>query len=339
MTPSLPGDSAVDAAALVVGLLSLALAVAVAFGGPLTAPLVAALSPVFGPVFLVVAGLLTGVLAAYSTLVRSGGGTAETPTVHLPAPPAGDTDDGASTVGGRLDTLIAEVHADDADDTVGRVDATVNRQRVRDRLGRLATEVLRDTEGYGPETAADRLESGAWTDRPRARRLLGRDVPRLPLSVRLRDWASGEGFRRRAAATAEELATFAGVETPDDLAPPPVAGATDPTDRSPVDWPPEPTTDARAAADADADRDAADSGAVDDLDDLLDGPPPAATPPTATPADEVGANTGPTATASASSRFDGRDGPDVFRRTVVPSDEGVAVETDPAGARTGGERE
>lgn len=232
--------SLVDGVVFAVGFAALVAAVVVAFGGPLGDPLVGALAPVFGSWLVGVGGLLAGGLAVYTAYERSRLPDPET-DASVPVPPSRQETTSVATAGGRLDALIEEVHADDLDDDVSRVDVSVNRKRVRDRVREVAVETLTDTRDCSPEAAGEMLVTGSWTDRPRARVFLGRGVAPLPLSVRLRDWASGEGFRRRARATIEEVATQAGVDHGESIAPAP-AGA-DEVERDTVQWPPEPTTD------------------------------------------------------------------------------------------------
>jgi len=219
-------------------------------------------------------------------------------------PPSRRSDSSAAVAGGRLDTLVAEIHGDGLDEDVSRVDTTVNRRHVRDHVREVAVEMLVDTRDCSPEAAAEMLETGSWTERPRARVFLGRDVPRLPLSVQLRDWASGEGFRRRASATIEEIATQAGVDHGESIAPTPVG--VEETERDTVQWPPEP---------------AADDGDRDELDRLLERPPEefretSQSGPDPEPEPQPGeAESGP--------------GAEVFRREVIPGD---AATDDAAGS-------
>lgn len=304
-------DSLVDGVAFAVGGLALLGALLVTFGGPLGAPLVSLLAPLFGSWFVAVGGLLAAALAVYSVYDRS---TVEQTTraVRVPTPPSRRADAGVETAGGNLDRLLDEVHADDLDDDVTRVDASVNRKRVRDRIRQVATETLCEHHDVDPETAAELLDSGEWTDRSRARVFLGTDVAPLPLSVRLRDWASGEGFRRRASATIEAVATTAGVDHGASLAPPPVGDDAD-HDRQPVDWPPEPSPG--PGADADERR----------LDRLLRQPveefeSAGESDPTSEPEPEPEPETGPDA--------------EVFRREVIPGD----LPAGPADTESDGDR-
>ncbi len=285
--------SVVDGAVFVVGVVALMLAGAVTFGGAAADPLVTALAPVFGPGWVALGGLLAGALAVYTAYERSAmEPTARATAVDVPRPPSRRERESVQTAGGRVDALIEEIQADDLDGDVSRVDVTVNRKRVRDRVRQTAVEVLVDTKGYTPEEAGRALATGEWTDRPRARAFLGDDVPRLPLSVRLLDWASGEGFERQASAAIEEVAAIAGVDYGASIAPPPVGG--EPEERSPVDWPPEPPED-------------------DDetLDRLLE--QPVETVPESTPETDPEPEPEPNGAQEP-------EGPDVFRREVIPGD-------------------
>lgn len=294
MSPAVPslGRSVVDGVVFLVGVVALILAGVVIVGGPGTDSLVAALAPVFGPGWVAVGGLLVGGFAAYTVYERSTGDTHETPAVDVPRPPSRRDRGTARTAGGRVDALVEEIQADDLDRDVSRVDVSVNRERVRDRVRRAAVDVLVD-EGHTPEEAGAMLASGEWTDRRRARVFLGDDVARLPLSVRLRDWASGERFRRRAGAAVEELATIAGVDHDESIAPPPV-GTDAGRDRSPVSWPPGPESESESEPTVDG-----------DLDRLLDRPVESKSESTAESTSDVDATAEST----------------TFRREIITSDD------------------
>lgn len=299
MSPAVPllGRSVVDGLAFAVGVVALALAGVVTFGGPVADPLVAALAPVFGPGWVALGGLLAGGLAVYTAYERSAmEPTAATTAVDVPRPPSRRDHDAVQTAGGRLDTLVDEIEADDLDREVSRVDVSVNRKRVRDRVRQTAVGVLIDAEDCTPEEAGQMLATGEWTDRPRAQVFLGDDVPRLPLSVRLRDWASGERFQRRASAAIEEVAATAGIDYGASIAPTPV-GVDPDREQSPVDWPPEPPEEDET------------------LDRLLEQPVETAPKPTPEPDPAPDPEPEPEPESDP-----GPEGPEVFRRKVIPGD-------------------
>jgi hypothetical protein len=96
---------------------------------------------------------------------------------------------------------------DDAFDALRSDDATawsqLNAARVlRAELRRSTTTAL-ESRGHPPEAARRLVESGEWTDDRRAGAFLGE--VHMPLWMRVRDWASGEGTRRQAGAAVEEL--------------------------------------------------------------------------------------------------------------------------------------
>lgn len=299
MSPAVPllGRSVVDGVVFVVGVVALALAGVVTFGGAAADPLVAVLAPVFGPGWVALGGLFAGGLAVYTAYERSAmEPTASATVVSVPRPPSRRDGDAVQTAGGRVDTMIEEIQADDLDNDVSRVDASVNRKRVRDRVRQVAVEVVVDARNCTPEEAGEMIANGEWTDRPRAQVFLGDDVPRLPLSVRLRDWASGERFERRASVAIEEIAATAGIDYGESIAPSPV-GVDPERERSPVDWPPEPPEE------------------DDTLDRLLEQPIETAPEPTPDPSPDPDPGPEPS-----SDRDQRPEGPEVFRREVIPGD-------------------
>jgi len=83
---------------------------------------------------------------------------------------------------------------------------------VRHRLEELAVSVLREHTDADEESAAAALADGTWTDDPRASAYFADDA-RLPLRLRLLDWASGSRYKRQVEAVTDELAGLAGVDT------------------------------------------------------------------------------------------------------------------------------
>lgn len=119
---------------------------------------------------------------------------------------ARDDDADITRVGADIDGAFDALDADDS-----TAWSTMNARRVlRSELRRAAVTALA-ARGHSREEAERLVETGAWTDDRRAAAFLG-DVT-LPLRTRVRDWASGEGQRRRAEAAVEELAAM--TESPD----------------------------------------------------------------------------------------------------------------------------
>ncbi|QLH79315.1 hypothetical protein HZS55_19340 [Halosimplex rubrum] len=139
------------------------------------------------------------VLGAWS--LWRGRSTDDGADVSLPA--RGDAD-------GSEDRLVGDA-VDEVLDALGDPETTDSgwrRSDVEARIRDLAVEVLRET---GTDDAEAALETGEWTDDPRAAAYLGDDVP-LSVRVRVADWASGAPYRRRVEATVAELSAVAGVE-------------------------------------------------------------------------------------------------------------------------------
>lgn len=153
-------------------------------------------------VALVLGGLvgLVGLLSAYHRDdVAPEAGPAD---VEQVAPPAGARSGGNEVPGGRLDDAIdaigGRVHGTDDVYTVGKV---------RSSLRGLAIRVIARTAECSRERAADHVDAGSWTEDVRAAAFLaGDEGPDLPLSIRIRDWASGRALERQVEATVDELA-------------------------------------------------------------------------------------------------------------------------------------
>ena len=141
--------------------------------------------------------LLALVVAGYGVKVLATAG-GEVPARTRPVETR-DSDADVDRVGGDID---------EAFDALGGEETTswtaMNAERVlRAELRRSAVAAL-TARGHAREEAERLLDAGAWTDDRRAAAFLGDE--HLPLSLRVRDWASGEGARRRAEAAARELA-------------------------------------------------------------------------------------------------------------------------------------
>jgi hypothetical protein len=185
---------------------------------------------------LVPVGTIASVLSTGTTVLLVGGGTValvamvthrtlfeedeDDTTVRIPTPPAAVERDRSDvdTAGDWIDDRLSELRGDEDDAESSRYDSVVE-SRVVQRVRDLAVDVVAEAESCSEREAHDMLASGTWTDRPRARVLLGDDVPGLPLRVRFVDWASGEAFDRQVRATVEELAAIAAVDLEVTLAP------------------------------------------------------------------------------------------------------------------------
>lgn len=151
-----------------------------------------------GPTVAVVSTVGFGVLAvwAVSVLYRTVSDGDETQgRLTLPAPrePASPED----MVGATFDRQAGV--RPDADPVQGwrAVDP-------ENELRALAVDLLRAERGHDVDGAREAIESGAWTDDPRAAAYLAGTVS-LPLPIRVRDWLAGERERRGIAATLAEL--------------------------------------------------------------------------------------------------------------------------------------
>jgi hypothetical protein len=89
---------------------------------------------------------------------------------------------------------------------------------VRSALETVSVRVLASEHDVTSDAARDLVESGEWTQNPRAAAFLGSDAPDLPLKLQFLDWLSGEAYQRRVEATVDEIARHAGVggETEDE---------------------------------------------------------------------------------------------------------------------------
>lgn len=217
---------------MLVGVVALAGAVAVAaVPGVVPSGLVEAVSgTVRGLVFVLAAAV--GLLGLWT--VYRGKSVRDEPPVELPATPAERErrrEGEVRIVGRSIDDLLDRIASPEGQAT--KVDRLIDQGRIRDAVRETAVSVLVDTRGYSRPEARDHVESGNWTDRPRAAAFLGGGTADLPLEVRIRDWLSGEPFERQVRAAVEELADLAGVETGSGMAPEPVDLATSGTGPAP----------------------------------------------------------------------------------------------------------
>jgi hypothetical protein len=117
--------------------------------------------------------------------------------------PEGTQADPVDMVGDDIDELLARI--DGRVDPYDGLEASYAAE-TRDRLREAARQVLVETTGVSPESAARAVKAGSWTDDRRAAGFLGGpDAPDPPIEMQLRDWASGEGFDRKVAAVTAEI--------------------------------------------------------------------------------------------------------------------------------------
>lgn len=137
--------------------------------------------------------LVFGTLSLVSGLSRAEAGERSLPTPETVGAER-------ATTGAEIDRQLDIVAADGAHSQQARA-------RVRREVRSVAVDTLVDVEDVSEATAEQRLETGTWTDDPRAAAFLGGDdVPRPSLSIRLRDWLSADpAFTRRARAAVTEL--------------------------------------------------------------------------------------------------------------------------------------
>lgn len=157
-----------------------------------------------------VLGGVVGLVGLYSAYHRNDGDAPDAgpEDVERVAPPAGTGSAGNDVPGGRLDeaveTIGGRVHGTDDVYTVSKV---------RSSLRGLAIRVIARTAECSRDRAADHVHDGTWTEDVRAAAFLARNgAADLPLSIRIRDWASGRAFERQVEATVDELAARMGVD-------------------------------------------------------------------------------------------------------------------------------
>ncbi|WP_170094894.1 hypothetical protein ACAH01_06325 [Halomicrobium sp. HM KBTZ05] len=104
----------------------------------------------------------------------------------------------------RIDGVVDEMNPRDA----------YRAYKIRQNLRELAVRVLTAERGWSASTARSRIESGRWTDDPRAAAFLSEGSVVPSVTLRLLDWARGDAFQRQVEATVVELAREMEVETP-----------------------------------------------------------------------------------------------------------------------------
>ena len=210
-----------------IGGLSLALALGVAFlPGLFPESIFRPLSGVFaGPVVIGLFGLVAGALAVLALRQEVTGGGAESSGSKSGGSESGDSSRNTSdsedlwvprrtperahfdehrTTGDDIDSVFD----DDAED--GR-DLGTRRTAARGRIRETAIAVIAAAENCNHADAARRIDDGSWTGDPRAAAFLG-GARHAPLRIRIRDWASGEGYERWATHAVAEIEALAAGE-------------------------------------------------------------------------------------------------------------------------------
>lgn len=201
--------------------------VAVVAGAALVLGLVAAVVPgiggvvadtvgvVVGSPVLVVLVALGGGAYALVQLYRTGASEPEpNPLVEL-APERAHYDENA-IVGADIDESVEAVGGELPESSAKDWWTYRERNDVQSSLEGVARRVLASEHDVGPDAAAKLVETGEWTEDPRASAFLGTDTPDLPLRLQFVDWLSGEAYQRRVAATVDAIARHAGVATGED---------------------------------------------------------------------------------------------------------------------------
>lgn len=203
-----------------IGGLSLALALGVAFlPGPFPESIFRPLSGLFaGPLMVGLFGLVAGALAVLALRRevvgnedggkhgsgRDGGRNGNEDLWVPRRTPERAHFDEHWTTGDEIDSVFG----DDAEDVrnLGKRRATA-----RGRIRETAIAVIAAAENCEPSEAAQRIDGGTWTDDSRAAAFLG-GARYAPLRVRIRDWASGDGYERWATHAVAEIEALAAGE-------------------------------------------------------------------------------------------------------------------------------
>lgn len=148
-----------------------------------------------------VAGVIAGIVGVWWLYERSE--PADGPTVTLPErPPEFAYFTEGRTVGEAIDRATSG-------EELAQWETGKFRRETYDTLYEAAVVAISDAENCAPQLARNRLAEGTWTDSPRAARFLGDESEtRLPLSIRIRDWASGDSYRRHVRDTVAAIAAI-----------------------------------------------------------------------------------------------------------------------------------
>jgi hypothetical protein len=155
---------------------------------------------------VLLAGVVAGGFGVWS--LYRGLDTEDAQPVELPSrPPEFAYYDERRAVGRDIDGAVSDEEL--ADWQHGRY-----RRETTNQLHDAAVTAIVEAENCTPQIARNRIADGTWTDSPRAARFLGgRDAAELPLSVRIRDWASGDSYRRHVRDTVQAITDLEGGES------------------------------------------------------------------------------------------------------------------------------
>lgn len=150
---------------------------------------------------ILLVGVLTGAFGVWALYQRTE--TDDGPTVRLPdRPPEFAYFTEHCAVGESIDRATS-------DDDLAQWEHGKFRRETHDQLYEAAVTAISEAENCVPQIARNALAEGTWTDSPRAAQFLGEESEtELPLSTRLRDWASGEQYRRHVHDTVEAIAAI-----------------------------------------------------------------------------------------------------------------------------------
>jgi len=114
-------------------------------------------------------------------------------------------------------------------------------ETLQSKLQAAAIEAVAEAEAVSRTTARVRVAEGDWTDDVRARSFLG--SPERPLSMRVRDWASGRRIERQVQATTAEIERIAAIPEAHQPRAEDVASRGEETARGGIESEPHPLTD------------------------------------------------------------------------------------------------
>lgn len=140
-------------------------------------------------------GVLIALLAAFGGILWLASLHGRTPYSDAPLVPRREPTPDAPRLGASIDATLDRATDLDA----ARDQRVTTREHLRETLFDLAVDTYAGATACSPETARRAVETGAWTDDPRAAATLSDDAgPDLPLWLWLLDLFRGESaFRRR----------------------------------------------------------------------------------------------------------------------------------------------
>jgi hypothetical protein len=185
---------------LAVGASALAVAVVVALVPAVPVP--SSVASAFGYRWLALMTAVAGIVVAIGRVTSFGqteGGPGAAGDWTPARPPERAVVDDRRTAGADVDDALERL----AERGVADREQVSQRWQVRKRVREAAEAVLR-AEGYDERATDEALARGTWTDDPRAAAFLGEGV-RPSIATRVRDWASGDAFGRRARAAVDAV--------------------------------------------------------------------------------------------------------------------------------------